>query len=473
MIGSGRTGTVYLARHRELGEYRAVKAVRKDSVRYETFRKEALLLKDLRHPGIPVIYDIEEDEKCGYLIEEYLQGNSLETIAGECSPLPRRSVLQYGIQICSAVGYLHTAGPEPILHLDLQPKNLLVCGDTIKLIDFDQAAPISQANQDRKRFGTIGFAAPEQYDFAKELDERTDIYAIGCLLFYLTTGNSPDRDITPAVLGQKMWNREAGRIVSACLAADGKERYSSAEELKTDLENLLKETASSLVVAVYGNEACIGATHLSLALSASLWRRGIANCYEECHPLGNIRRLLGKNSRMDESGNFWIWGCLVRPYYGRQAAFLPASCQVVIEDRGALERIEEPVSPKEEPAAVLLIAGGKWWNRPPDEEFIRIYKERILLIYNFSHKRILLPRPRTGQGIPILQMPLFANPFCADPQAQRWLDMLWHRLEKILKERQEPGLDEFLVRKRNAARRTGIRQKAQRLASALRAGRRR
>ena len=104
MIGSGRTGTVYLARHRELGEYRAVKAVRKDSVRYETFRKEALLLKDLRHPGIPVIYDIEEDEKCGYLIEEYLQGNSLETIAGECSPLPRRSVLQYGIQICSAVG---------------------------------------------------------------------------------------------------------------------------------------------------------------------------------------------------------------------------------------------------------------------------------------------------------------------------------------------------------------------------------
>ena len=70
VIGRGRTGVVYLAFHQELEEYRAVKAVAKSSLGYEAFRREALLMKELRHPGIPVIYDIEEDGEYSYLVEE-------------------------------------------------------------------------------------------------------------------------------------------------------------------------------------------------------------------------------------------------------------------------------------------------------------------------------------------------------------------------------------------------------------------
>ena len=410
--------------------------MRKDSVRYETFRREALLLKGLRHPGIPVIYDLEEDENFGYLIEEYLQGDSLETIAGERSPLPIRSILQYAIQICSVVSYLHSAGPEPILHLDLQPKNLLICGHAVKLIDFDQASTRAQANQIRRRFGTVGFAAPEQYDFTRELDERTDIYAIGCLLFYLTTGSCPDRKITPAVLGQKMWSREAGRIVAACLDPDGDRRYGSAALLQGDLEALLRDIPSSLVIAVYGNEPCTGATHLSLALCASLWRKGITNRYEECHPFGNIRRLQEKGSRIDENGCFRAWGCMLKPYYGRQASFLPGAGPGVIQDRGALERADGLYISEEEPAAVILTAGGKWWNRPPDEEFIRIYEKRLILLYDFSPGSIGLSRPRVKLPGRILRMPLFANPFVPDRRAEQWMDMLWSCLVKIFEEQE-------------------------------------
>ena len=74
-LGQGQTGTVYLAFHQELREYRAVKQVAKSSADYEQFKKEALLLTSLSHEGIPIVYDLEEDSCCSYLIEEYLEGD--------------------------------------------------------------------------------------------------------------------------------------------------------------------------------------------------------------------------------------------------------------------------------------------------------------------------------------------------------------------------------------------------------------
>ena len=79
-LGTGRTGTVWLALHLGLEEYRAIKCVPRTCADYETFRREALILKELQHPGIPMIYDLEEDPEYFYLIEEYLQGYSLYTL---------------------------------------------------------------------------------------------------------------------------------------------------------------------------------------------------------------------------------------------------------------------------------------------------------------------------------------------------------------------------------------------------------
>ena len=76
ILGTGREGTVFLAVHLGLEEYRAVKRVSKSFLNYEQFRREALILKELRHPGIPIVYDVEEDENYSYLIEEYLEGDS-------------------------------------------------------------------------------------------------------------------------------------------------------------------------------------------------------------------------------------------------------------------------------------------------------------------------------------------------------------------------------------------------------------
>lgn len=425
IIGKGRTGTVYLAFHKELEEFRAIKAVEKSSVGYETFRKEALLLKELRHPGIPVVYDIEDDENYSYLVEEYLQGDSLETLVNTRGPLARCTVLEYAIQICGVVNYLHSAGTEPILHLDLQPKNLLVCHEVIKLVDFGQSARLTQANQAGRRFGTVGFAAPEQYDCGRILDERTDIYAIGGLLFYLATGMYPDRNIPPAALGLKLWGREEGRILAACLEPVRKERYQSVSQLKEDLEHLQKAPASSLTVAVLGLEPCVGTTHISLALTAYLRGRGILALYEEAHPSGHIHRLMeSRKCPIDASGIFRVFGCEIKPFYGKQVKFLEHRYPVVVQDKGVWN---DEGGPGISADICLFVAGGKWWNREPEKILEKgpFAEGKGILLYNFSDPKIPVRPPAGRKKQAVLRVPLFSNPFAPDGTAKEWLRVLW------------------------------------------------
>ncbi len=428
-IGKGRTGTVYLALHKELEEYRAIKVVEKSSLQYETFRQEALLLKELRHPGIPIVYDIEEDGERGYLVEEYLQGVSLESLVGVQGPLDPSSVLRYGLQICDVVAYLHSAEAGPILHLDLQPKNLLLCHETVKLVDFGQAARLTEANQAVQRFGTVGFAAPEQYDHSMEMDERTDIYAIGGLLFFLATGMYPDQEMSPAMLGRVLWSRRAGQVLAGCLEPVKEARYCCVGQLKKELEDLMEQPLSSLTVAVYGLAPHIGTTHISLALSAYLWRRRIPNLYEECHPSEHIRRLVeSQKGEMDLFGIYRAFGCMLKPCYGRQARFLEHHYPVVVKDCGVWQEGAD-----EGQALILLVAGGKWWDRqvPADvaERLGGGSKGKLWICYNLPGRKVRLTRPAKLERSRMLKVPLFADPFYPDPPAEGWLGMLWDMLE--------------------------------------------
>ena len=145
MIGRGRSGTVFLARHLGLDEERAIKRVRRTE---SGFIQEAALLKRLRHPGIPIIYDLEIDENYYYLIEEYLYGESLYARIERTGSLQTGELIRLGIELCRIMNYLHSFKPNPILYLDLHPGNLLICREQLKLIDFDQAALASLSRND-------------------------------------------------------------------------------------------------------------------------------------------------------------------------------------------------------------------------------------------------------------------------------------------------------------------------------------
>ena len=148
---------MFLARHLALDEWRAIKRVPRAC---QGFAREAAVLKELKHPGIPVIYDLEEDSSYYYLIEEYLDGESLYALIERRGGLARAKALSYGIELCRIISYLHSIEPNPILYLDLQPRNILICQGALKLIDFDQAVTARSAKTMRERYGTEGFAAP-------------------------------------------------------------------------------------------------------------------------------------------------------------------------------------------------------------------------------------------------------------------------------------------------------------------------
>ena len=172
-LGTGRSGTVYLAYHTELEEYRAIKVVPKSMVDYETFRKEALFLKTLRHPGIPIVYDILFDPNNMGLVEEYLEGESIYNLVKRLGRLSKKTAVDIGIQICRIIQFMNSLD-NPILYLDLQPKNLLVCEGVVRLTDFDHAQYAKDVRAFGERYGTVGFAAPEQY-LGEPLDCRTDV----------------------------------------------------------------------------------------------------------------------------------------------------------------------------------------------------------------------------------------------------------------------------------------------------------
>ncbi len=368
MIGTGRTGTVWLAVHLGLDEYRAIKQVSKDIVAYEAFRREALILKSLRHPAIPIVYDLEEDQEFLYLIEEYLKGISLFTLIENQGVMQEAEVVHYGVQICRLVEFLHSQGDKPILFLDLQPNNLIICGSIVKIVDFGQAAYGGPSAPQTERYGTVGCAAPEQYTTDLNLDTRTDIYAIGAVLSYMVNPTLP--------LGQRSHStvsRELEALIERCMEPEREKRFSTAGELEQQLLRLIRPQTEelprssrympSLAAAVTGSRPGSGTTHLAIALCRHLNLCGWDTVYEEHNESGHIRCLAEfYGLRPDGQGLYHMAGCRMKPWYGEAVSLNEPEAAVVVRDYGtdwaALKRDLGAGT-----ACVLMTAGGSPWQQ--------------------------------------------------------------------------------------------------------------
>ena len=418
ILGRGRSGTVFLARHRDLEEYRAIKQVPKTCVDYRQFRREALILKSIRHPGIPIVYDLEEDEKYSYLIEEYLEGETLYALVSDMGHFSTAMTIRYGIQICHLVSILHSARPYPILYLDLQPKNLLVSQDTVKLIDFDHALHLCEAEHLTKRYGTVGCAAPEQYS-GDILDERTDIYAIGAVLHYMLTGRYPGEGggSRAARLPDRMELRLM-RVIRICMQEEKARRYQSTKELGEELEKLEAQIRkkegqkglSSLTIAVAGSQRGIGCTHIAMGLTAYLRQSGISAMYEERNDTGAVRQFAAcSEKRADQFGMYRIRGVPMLPEYGECVRLTPPSYHVRVLDYGTCrQRLLQ-----EQADVCLLVCGAKPWELEASGEAIQSLKAHLGLavIYNQFCGQLSARLPAPARGTVSLLMPHYSNPF--------------------------------------------------------------
>jgi non-specific serine/threonine protein kinase len=212
LLGRGGMGEVYRATHLQLEREVAVKLIRADQVSdpaaFERFLREARMVARLRHPNVVTVYDYGVAAGVGaYIVMEYLRGHSLRAELRELKRLDAGRALEIIAQVCGAIVAAHAAG---VLHRDIKPDNIFLedgpRGPAVKVLDFglaklaEGAGSVGEAVTKRGAvLGTPAYMAPEQC-LGREADARTDVYALGCLLYEMLTGRAPFAAPTTAAL---------------------------------------------------------------------------------------------------------------------------------------------------------------------------------------------------------------------------------------------------------------------------------
>jgi serine/threonine-protein kinase len=241
-IGNGGMGTVYLAESASLGTKWAIKAVEKKRGGNFDLLAEPNILKKLNHPALPRIVDIEQDDACLYIIEDYIEGTPLDRQLNLRKRFDEATVIEWCKQLCGVLIYLHNQKPNPVIYRDMKPSNIIVSEDNVvRLIDFGIAREFkTDSGSDTSYMGTRGYAAPEQYG-TSQTDARTDIYALGVTAYHLLTGispNEPPYTFLPLRQIDRRFSEGIEFIIGKCVQNNPGDRYQSAEDLLYDLENI-------------------------------------------------------------------------------------------------------------------------------------------------------------------------------------------------------------------------------------------
>lgn len=193
-------------------------------------------LKACPIPGTPRIYEAIQEDNQLIVIEDYINGSTLEDIVKTSGPMERQKALSVLMDLCGIVNSLHQASP-PIIHRDIKPSNIIISEDgVVKLLDMNAAKRFNQfAAEDTSYIGTVGYAAPEQFGFGAS-SAQTDVYALGVVLNYLITGKLPK---------EKLAYGKIGVIVKECTEIDPQNRYADVYELyralKTEADHIKQE----------------------------------------------------------------------------------------------------------------------------------------------------------------------------------------------------------------------------------------
>ncbi len=259
-IGDGGWSFVYKGKHKTLNMPVAIKMMKHnqamDSDFIENFKKEGKTIARMSHPNIVQIYDIEEIYRTIFIIMEYLDGESLESLLERKGSLPFSRALDFLLQICSGLAYAHD---KEIVHRDIKPANIhIMDDDRIKLLDFGLAC--TPGEEDFEQTGTVQYMSPEQIE-GDPVDLRADIYSLGIMAYEMFTGEKPfpEDDIMalmkmhvhddipdPSILIPDLPSSINNFILKAC-AKSPDQRYNTVYEIIEELSSaatMLKEKIS-------------------------------------------------------------------------------------------------------------------------------------------------------------------------------------------------------------------------------------
>lgn len=410
-LGAGGMGEVYRARDGRLGRDIALKILpqsfARDDERLHRFEQESLAVAALNHPNILAIYDVGQHDGVPFLISELLEGESLRVVLDR-GTRPQRKVIDYGVQIAQGLAAAHDKG---IVHRDLKPENLFLTTDgRIKILDFGLAKLASQKSPepDATRahshtqagvvMGTAGYMAPEQVQ-GKAVDARTDIFALGAVLFEMLSGKPLflretvaetmtavlKDDVPELPVLQPAVSPALDRIVRRCLEKNPEERFQSARDLSFALGVLSGSQVSGAARAEQStrNKWLWGALPLLLLLVAAAgWhmsRKGaIENRLEFAIPVpGEVSHLnLSPDGRMlafvspdEKTGAPMLFVQLIGTPSATELAgtegasypfWSPDDAYVAFFANGKLQKIAATGGSSQTIAPVTFARGGSW-----------------------------------------------------------------------------------------------------------------
>jgi serine/threonine-protein kinase len=276
-LGSGGMADVYLAEDEELGRRIAIKILNdrhaNDESFVERFRREAKNAAGLSHPNIVAIYDRGEAEGTYYIAMEYLDGRSLKELVVARGPLPISDAIDATRQVLAALRFAHRKG---VVHRDIKPHNVMADADgRLKVTDFGIArAGVSQMTEAGSIIGTAQYLSPEQARGAP-VDQRSDLYSVGIVLYEMLTGTTPFSGETPVEIAMKHLSDpprppslerpdispDLDMVVLRALAKSPEDRFQTAEEMDAELERVGRglgvtaETADAATMVLSGADA--------------------------------------------------------------------------------------------------------------------------------------------------------------------------------------------------------------------------
>jgi beta-lactam-binding protein with PASTA domain/tRNA A-37 threonylcarbamoyl transferase component Bud32 len=275
-IGEGGMAVVYKTRCTFLDRWVAIKILRDQYANnpefVDRFQREARAAARLAHPNIVSIYDVGEDQGRHFIVMEYVQGENLKDYLSRRGPLTPQTVAEMGQQVAAALAHAHCRG---IIHRDIKPHNLLVSPEgQVKVTDFGiaRAAAASSLTETGVVLGSVHYFSPEQAQ-GGAVDARSDIYALGVVLYELLTGEPPFTGDSPIAIALSHLDSEPPAVAELCphvpedleqaimkaMAKDPAHRYQTAGELNRALapaasRTRAQEEPTRVLTAVPGRE---------------------------------------------------------------------------------------------------------------------------------------------------------------------------------------------------------------------------
>ncbi|WP_022748154.1 serine/threonine protein kinase [Lachnobacterium bovis] len=425
-IGTGSFSFVFLAKHKTLDSLRAIKVISKEKNSYQSIISEALILKSLRHPGIPIIYDVEEDQNNVYLIQEYVSGLTL----GEFLYNNKHISPLFFINLCEKLSdiytFLHNSYETPLFYQDLKPEHIYIQDDSLKLIDFGNFDTIYPDNASTIK-GNYEFSSPELLN-GEKITIRSDVYTLAKLIKYVMN------------YLEFTFSKSSISALNKALSLDPKCRFETVDRFISiflkDIQDLrsYNNTQQYSKIAILGTLSGCGCTHFSIAITSFFYTQQIPAVYIEKNNSNHLLDFQKANSNVNEIDGYLKYKNFNGlPNYGDGIIVKNSQNQIQIHDIGVLNDLTQ-LRNNDYDLFLIVLPSSEWLfesNILAIEKYLSVIsKENVVLIANLSTLSISRSKHLIAiskhYNLPIYSFSYDTNPFIYSSKKDKIFRQILH-----------------------------------------------